>query len=184
MWRDKAKIIYSGKVKDNNNRLRLVVAIVFLLAGSLIYKLFNVQITQCDWYTALASSQHQIYSKLKPDRGQIYLKEKIDNQEKFYPIATNKDFAFLYAVPKDISDPALMAEKVYEYFDKPFNRSTEVVSSSTSSATETSLISVSKEEKITDYLKHLDKPDDPYEPLKNKISTDESGTSRRVKAGR
>jgi cell division protein FtsI/penicillin-binding protein 2 len=173
MWRDKAKIIYSGKVKDNNNRLRLVVAIVFLLAGSLIYKLFNVQITQCDWYTALASSQHQIYSKLKPDRGQIFLKEKINNQEKFYPIATNKDFAFLYAIPKDITDPTLMAEKVYEYFDKSAEKKTEVVSTSTGSSTEASLISVNKEEKILDYLKRLNKPNDPYEPLKNKISSDD-----------
>ncbi|MHB8903981.1 MAG: peptidoglycan D,D-transpeptidase FtsI family protein [Patescibacteria group bacterium] len=173
MWRDKAKIIYSGRVKDNNNRLRLVVAIVFLLAGSLIYKLFNVQITQCDWYTALASSQHQVYSKLKPNRGQIYLKEKINNQEKFYPIATNKDFAFLYAIPKNITDPALMAEKAYEYFDKPLQRNTEVVSTSTGSSTETSLVNISKEEKIIDYLKRLDKPGDPYEPLKNKISSDE-----------
>lgn len=173
MWRDKAKIIYSGKVRDNNNRLRLVVAIVFLLAGSLIYKLFNVQIAQFDWYTALASSQHQIYSKLKPDRGQIFLKEKINNQEKFYPIATNKDFAFLYAVPKDISDPALMAEKVYDYFDKSFDKTTEVVATNTSSSTEARPVSINREEKISDYLKRLNKPNDPYEPLKNKISSDE-----------
>jgi cell division protein FtsI/penicillin-binding protein 2 len=182
MWRDKAKKIYSGKIKDNSNRLRLVIAIIFLLAGSLIYKLFNVEIGQCDWYTALASSQHQIYSKLKPDRGQIFIKDTNNNQEKFYPIATNKDFVYLYAVPKDITDPALMAEKVYDYFDKSAAGKTVVISTSTASTTDfatsgkTSTINVAnvtKEDKINEYLKHLDKPGDPYEPLKNKISRDD-----------
>ena len=179
MWRDKAKIIYSGKIKDNNNRLRLVVAVIFLLAGSLIYKLFNVSIAQCDWYTALASSQHQIYSKLEPDRGQIFLKEKINNKEKLYSVATNKDFASLYAIPKNISDPALMAEKVYEYFDKPslenppLNHSTTSNSETIEFVKSTSSIEELKQEKISEYFKRLNKPDDPYEPLKNKISDDE-----------
>lgn len=167
MWRDQAKKIYSGSVKDSNNRLRLVIAVIFLLSGALVYKLFNVQIAQCDWYTALASSQHQVYSKLRPDRGQIFLKEKIDNKEKFYPIATNKDFALLYAVPKNISDPALMAEKIYDFFDQP------KIATSSDSSTGTSSPNIIKEEKIKEYLTHLDRPGDPYEPLKNKISSDE-----------
>lgn len=173
MWREKAKKIYSSSVRNSNNRLRLVVAVIFLLAGALVYKLFNVQISQCDLYTALASSQHQVYSKLKPDRGQIFLKEKINNQEKLYPIATNKDFAFLYVIPKDIKDPAFMAEKIYDYFDKRIVDNKKSVSTSTDSLISSSSVSIIKEEKIKEYLKRLDKPDDPYEPLKNKISDDE-----------
>jgi len=175
MWRDKAKKIYSGSVKNSNNRLRLVIAIIFLLAGSLIYKLFNVSIAQCDWYTALASSQHQIYSKLKPNRGQIYLKDKVDNQEQFYPIATNKDFAFLYAVPKDIKDPAAMAESVYNYFDRNNQGNRVITATSTDSSSSAAVVAVNltKDQIIQEYMSHLDKPGDPYEPLKNKISSDD-----------
>jgi cell division protein FtsI/penicillin-binding protein 2 len=173
MWRDQAKKIYSSSVKDSNNRLRLVVAVIFLLAGALVYKLFNVQIAQCDWYTALASSQHQIYSKLKPDRGQIFLKEKINNKEKLYPIATNKDFAFLYAIPKDISDPILMSKKLYEYFDKNKEINNSTASTSTDYLVGTGSKNIIEEEKTKEYLLRLDKPGDPYEPLKNKISSDD-----------
>jgi cell division protein FtsI/penicillin-binding protein 2 len=100
MWRETKNKSRPETNKISANRLRLVVAIIFLLSGALIYKLFTVQIGQFNLYTALASSQHDVYSELKPDRGRIYLSETIDGQEKLFPLATNKDFALVYAVPK------------------------------------------------------------------------------------
>ncbi|MFA5024451.1 MAG: penicillin-binding protein 2 [Patescibacteria group bacterium] len=171
MWRDLKNKCQPEKGRLSNNRWRLVVAIIFLLSGALVYKLFNVQIAQCDWYTALASSQHQIYSKLKPDRGRIFLSETINNQEKLYPIATNKDFAFIYAVPKDIADPRQMAEKLFEFFEVP--RLTATLNKDLATGTSVIISTSTKEEILAKYLKKLNKPGDPYEPLENRVSTEE-----------
>ena len=119
MWRD-SKNTNRSVNKVNNNRLRLVVAIVFLLMGSIIYKLYSVQISQFDMYTAMASSQHQVYSKLVPERGKIFFGAREQNGgEKLYPLATNKDFAEVFIIPSEVAYPAVMAEKLYNFFDKP-----------------------------------------------------------------
>jgi len=171
MWRDLKNKCRPEKNKISSNRLRLVVAIIFLLSGALIYKLFNVQIQQCDWYTALASNQHQIYSKLKPDRGRIFLSETLNKQEKLYPLATNKDFAFIYAVPKDISEPRALAEKLFEFFDAP--RLIKELSQGLATGTPVVIATSTKDELVAKYLKKLDKPGDPYEPLENKVASED-----------
>ena len=184
MWREIKNKCHPEINKISINRLRLVVAIIFLLSGALVYKLFSVQIRQCDLYTALASSQHQVFSQLAPERGKIFLSEEINGQEKLYPLATNKDFASIYAVPKEIVNPRELAEKLFTFFDEPYlNTGTgDNVSSSTpgSTTSETSLISASsksasstREKIINDYLKKLDKPGDPYESLDKKLGTED-----------
>ena len=172
MWRDSKNNSRPEKTRLNNNRLRLVVAVIFLLSGALVYKLFSVQIQQCDLYTALASSQQQTSSKLKPERGRIFLTEKTNGEEKLYPLATNKDFAVFYAVPKDVVNPRDLAEKFYEYFDRPLleeelRKALSVGSQATSAPV--IIASSTKEEKIAVYLKRLDKPGDVYEPLEKKV---------------
>ena len=183
MWRETKNKCRPETNKISNNRLRLVVAIVFLLSGALIYKLFSVQIGQCDLYTALASSQHQVYSQLAPERGKIYLSENIDGQEKLYPLATNKDFASIYAVPKEIINPREVAEKLYAFFDEPYldtktikenaSSTSASIPSSTTSETSFNTASSTKEKIIDNYLKKLDKPGDPYESLDKKLGTDD-----------
>lgn len=171
MWRESKHRNHPETNKINSNRLRLVVAIIFLLSGALVYKLFSIQIKQCDLYTALASSQHQVYSQLKPERGRIFLSEKINNEEKLYPLATNKDLAALYVVPKEITNPPEAAEKLFLFFDEP-NLKKEGMA--TSSETSTVVIATStKEEFIAKYLKKLDKPGDPYESLDRKLGSEE-----------
>lgn len=171
MWRETKKISRTETSKISINRLRLVVAIIFLLSGALIYKLFAVQIGQCDLYTALASSQHQVYSQLKPERGRIYLSETVNNQEKLYPLATNKDFAMIYVVPKDIANPHEMAEKLFVYFDEPYLLKD--IASTTASSSGLLVASSTKEAIIAAYLKKTDKPNDPYESLDKKLGTED-----------
>lgn len=186
MWREIKNKCRPEINRISINRLRLVVAIIFLLSGALVYKLFSVQIRQCDLYTALASSQHQVFSQLAPERGKIFLSEEINGQEKLYPLATNKDFSSIYAVPKEIVNPRELAEKLFTFFDEPYlNTGTDSnVSSSTPNSTtsEASLIlasstsasaSSTKEKIINDYLKKLDKPGDPYESLDKKLGTED-----------
>jgi len=119
MWRDQKKTT-SNRPGDNNNRLRLVVAVIFLLTGALIYRLYHVQINQSDLYTAMAASQHEISSKLIPDRGKVVIADSAGGEDTEYTLATNKDFYLIYAVPKDITNPGETATSLYEFFDKPF----------------------------------------------------------------
>ncbi len=170
MWR-KGNKDQSNKNKLNNNRLRVVVAVVFLLSGALLYKLFSIQIKQFDLYTAMASSQHRIYSEIKAERGKIFFGEKNNNQEKLYPLATNKDFADLYVVPKDIASSTEVAEKLYKYFDEPILL--EELKKEIASGYDLIISTSTKEEIIQKYLKKLDKPGDPYESLNKKMGTDE-----------
>lgn len=176
MWRDSQVKNNQIRNKVNNNRLHLVVAIVFLMMGSLVYKLYSVQIHQFDMYTAMAASQHQVYSKLQPERGKIYLREVISGEEKLYPLATNKEFSEVYVVPKDIAYPQIMAEKLFDFFDKSKLEEAakkEAVKKETVGDTEPVIATSTKEEIIANYLRKLDKPGDPYEPLAAKIDSSE-----------
>ncbi len=164
MWRNSLNNSRPDKIKAHNSRWRLIVAIVFLFSGSLVYKLFSLQIGQCDMYTAMAANQQQISSQLKPERGKIFVTEKVNGVEKLYPIATNKDLAVLYAVPKDVVNPRELAEKFYEFFDKA---RIEEELSKTASGTEQAA-TTSHETILTAYLKRFDKPGDVYEPLEGK----------------
>ncbi len=118
MWRDNKKTKISNSV-DNNSRLRLVAAIIFLLSGALIYRLYHIQIAESDVYTALAANQHEISSKLTPDRGKILITDSASGDSTPYTLATNKDFYLIYAIPKDIANPGEAALNLFEFFDKP-----------------------------------------------------------------
>jgi cell division protein FtsI/penicillin-binding protein 2 len=179
------------KVKDN--RLSFVLAIIFLLVGMVLAKLYSLQILKYDWYVALASDQHQVYAQLTPERGQILIQDSPgENNNKLYPIAINKDSALVYAVPKKIKDPEGLAEKLYEIFnqaeverevdkilaeDKYFSpEETKKLSSRGVKAREEfkkikreAEINLRKKQIISDYLKKLNKPGDPYEPIKHKV---------------
>jgi len=214
MWRDYRQ--KNPTANSINPRLRLFAALIFLLLGAIIYRFYFLQIVQGDWYTALASGQHQISSLLQPVRGQILLHEKLNGQDKLYPLATNKDFSFLFSIPKDIKDPRAMAEKLFTFFDKPeleakakleletesknnLQKEIDFINASEYSAEDKAsriraaqdlaaakkggtdwlemqeillgrLIKEKQEELIADYLKKLDKPGDPYEPLRDKLS--------------
>lgn len=105
--------------KINNSRINFVIAIIFLLAGGLIYKLINLQILNYDLYYNLASGQHQIYNLLSPARGRIFIQNDVNSAaNQLYPVATNKNFALLFAVPKDIKEPEKISEQLYFIFKK------------------------------------------------------------------
>ncbi len=118
MWRDYNKKTKKEKFVASNNRLRIAGTVIFLLFIFLIIRLFSLQVLNHDLYVGLAQSQHQIYNQLQADRGKIYLRESFSGQENLFLAATNKDFAFIYVVPKDISDPEKLALKFYQFFDK------------------------------------------------------------------
>jgi len=100
-----------------NNRLYYLIAIIFLIFGAMLVKLYYLQIIEHDKYLAKADQQHNTYSELKAKRGKIYLESQ---DASFYPIALNKDFAAVYINPKALSEDEIkgVLEHVYNVFHK------------------------------------------------------------------
>lgn len=182
--------------KDNANRLNLIMAIIFLLTGSILLRLYSLQVLKYDLYTALAADQHQVYNKLKPDRGQIFMQNSPNpDSGELYPAVANKDFALVYAVPSDVASPPEMAEKLYEVFDKKTVETAvdELIAadqyfSATTTGGDSQIssqdiknreefrkikreleIETRKKVIISAYLEKLSKKNDPYEPIKSKV---------------
>ena len=184
-----------NKHKDLSSiRLHIIMAVIFLLGGALVFRLISLQVWKYDLYVALASDQHQVFNKLEPERGRIFIQDNFDNtSEDLYPIATNKDFALLYTVPKKVEKPEEIAEKLYEIFDQKkqekevdeflesddFFSQIEEENSNDSAKLEFKKvkrdleIEIRKKEIIATYEKKLTKKNDPYEPLQNKVDEED-----------
>jgi cell division protein FtsI/penicillin-binding protein 2 len=179
--------------QENTNRLNIILAIIFLLSGMIMFRLFFLQIIKGDRYTMLALGQHQAYSKLIPERGNIFMSdESADGAKQQYPLATSKEFAQVFAIPKDIKDPQGTAGILYEIFDKikTENEIDEMLlKDEVFKELENPDIDVKRFKELSDfkevkkqaelelrksvylgnYINTLSKKDDPYEPLKRKV---------------
>jgi stage V sporulation protein D (sporulation-specific penicillin-binding protein) len=178
MWRDQKKTT-SNRQGDNNNRLRLVAAIIFLLTGALIYRLYHVQINQSDLYTAMAASQHEISSKLIPDRGKVIIADSAGGESSQYTLATNKDFYLIYGIPKDVVNPGEVANNLYDFFDKPFISKTldTTITNSIQDDFETRLSAINND----DSLSPEDKQKKLAEEIKRQVDLKNSGTIEQQK---
>ena len=180
-WHNK-KTIRKERNQYSNNRINLIMAIVFLLGGLTIGRLYSLQVMKYDLYTARASGQHQIFSKLKPERGKIFIQDRSDNNSnnELYPIATNKEFALVHAIPKNVKKPRELAEKLYEIF-KQTDTKKEVdelldeleesneLNKEFRQIKKEAEINLRKEIIMDEYLKILTKKNDPYEPIAEKV---------------
>lgn len=84
----------------SNFRLQILAFLIFFVAGSLIVKLYSLQVISHNAYQALASEQHSVFQKLVPKRGEIFLRDR----DKIYPVAVNREIKMIYAVPKEIDN--------------------------------------------------------------------------------
>jgi cell division protein FtsI/penicillin-binding protein 2 len=104
------------------NRLNLVLTIIFLLSLAVVVRLFNLQINQHSLYKDRADNQQQLESALDPTRGNIYINNYSPSlgTSTLSALATNKNFAILYAVPEDFDSQLASStvNKIYELFDK------------------------------------------------------------------
>lgn len=130
------------KESKKNARIVFLNACVFLLGGIIIVRLFDLQILNYKFYSALASGQHEIYKELFPERGKIFIKDNLLNPNNLYPVAINQSLFMVYADPRKIKNPDETARKLAEILEL-------------------------EEESLK--LK-LEKTDDPYEPLKHKVN--------------
>lgn len=132
--------------KEIDRSLRVVSILVLLGAFVIIGRLFVLQVLDHSYYTALALDSHEIYQQLYPHRGTIFLQDT-RNKSKKYPVAVNRQYYALYAVPRDIAK--------------------EEVSSTTNFLA--GVLGYTDEQKKA-LSEKLSKHDDPYEPIAKKVS--------------
>ncbi len=132
--------------KTDGYRLAGARLIFLVFLGVIIWRLFQLQVINYGFYSALASGQHDIFSKLIPERGEIYVKDAL-SAKSIFPAAVNKPMNFIFAVPREISNLDETVDKLKFFWGEN-----------------------------TDELKAiLDKPADPYEPLKHAVEDDLAG---------
>ncbi|NCU44649.1 hypothetical protein EOM71_03160, partial [Candidatus Falkowbacteria bacterium] len=87
-----------------------IIFVVFVLIGlAVVARLFWLQLIKHNYYLAKARDQHEFNVQLAPTRGQIFVHNNsaIAGSD-LYPIATNRRFFTLYAVPRDLRSSALV----------------------------------------------------------------------------
>lgn len=131
----------------DNIRLYLIVFFIILVGSTLIFRLFYLQILRHDFYKELASNQHQLSQILFPKRGEIFIKDRFygtDPSSQLFPLAMNREWPMIYAVPREIEDK----EGVIKALAPLLEIDEEVL------------------------RQKIDKRNDPYEPLKHKLSSE------------
>ena len=125
------------------DRIKFLSFLILFWAIVIVYRLFTLQVVGYNFYQALAAGQHEIEKTLLPRRGNIYVKED-QFRDDIYPLATTKELYLVYAVPKNIKKPKNVIKLVAEVLE---------------------LDELEVANKIL-------KEDDPYEPLKRRVSED------------
>lgn len=100
------------KIKKDIFKNRSSLATAFLLIVFLIMaiRLFQLQVIDGSAARKLADSQHSIYKKLYPSRGEIKIFDFLSGQSE--AVATNVKKYLVYAVPKEISDQKKTSENL------------------------------------------------------------------------
>lgn len=162
------KIIKNGF----NVRFKFLIGTIFLFAGIIIARLFVLQVLDHTFYSALAAGQHEIYQLLFPERGKIWMQEigsgDSSEKKKLYPLATNQTLFLVYAEPRKIKNPEDLAAKLVEIFNIK-------QAQNDNGANEEDIPTVEelKEKLKEELLVKLKKENDPYEPLRHRVTEEE-----------
>lgn len=90
--------------RDGLGRDRVLGAAVVLAASAIVIQLGQVQIGQGAFYSSLASGRAEVFNKLMPERGQIFVHER--GTDSLYPVATNRDLWTVYSDNRKVKDAA------------------------------------------------------------------------------
>ncbi len=127
-----------------NWRFYFLVIAVFFCFLAIVFRLFTLQVLKHSSYQVKATNQQQEYQNIYPVRGEIYMQDRYAEKESFsslFPVAINKNFYKVYAVPKDIK----AKEETASLLAPLLNMNLAIIQ------------------------ERVNKIDDPYEPLKDKI---------------
>jgi len=94
---------------ENNNfwgkRLNFTIGFIVVIAAILGFRLFQKQVLEHATYLASAQDQYIIKKDLPAQRGKIYSSD-------MFPLATNRQYFQVLAVPKNIKNPDEVADKL------------------------------------------------------------------------
>ena len=97
------------KITQTNWRLNLIILCLFLVSCIIVWRLFNFQILNHDFYKAQVIDQHAVKAEA-PARGSIFFSPQDDKS--LYALAINKDWPMVYAVPSLIKDPEKTSDEL------------------------------------------------------------------------
>jgi cell division protein FtsI (penicillin-binding protein 3) len=83
-------------------RLWVIGGILMVALGSVVVRLFQLQILEYSAYKLLASDQHEVQAQLVPKRGTIYLRDRFDGS--LHPVAKDRETWQVYSVRREIKD--------------------------------------------------------------------------------
>lgn len=98
----------STSLPQKHWRISALVLFVFGLSTVLIVRLALLQVVQHDLYVSRAGAQQSVSRELPPERGEIFLSD----QGEPYPVAVNRQYFLVYAVPGEVQDPARAAREL------------------------------------------------------------------------
>lgn len=120
-WSHKRKPKILGR---GNERYKWLVVVVFVSSFGLIARLFYLQVIKGEDYLEEAKKQQEIIDPIAPKRGRIFFQDpKSDTGDGLFPVADNKDYLEIFAVPKEIADEAQadkLANALYDFFKKAY----------------------------------------------------------------
>ena len=167
-------------------RLRLLSLAVLAITILFVARLGHLQILQRGVYDALASGQRELYRELFPERGDILVTDQ-DGTE--VPLATNQFLNLVWAEPRRVDDPIRTAQVLSEILEREVSES-ENAPTPPSVADAPSTSPPAGEDATgnlplatslyDDILAKLQKPDDPYEPIRRKVSDETSAEVERA----
>lgn len=130
------------KEGGSNSRMRLLAAVIFLLFTVILVRLVQLQVLKYGFYSAMAQDQHELYTDIVPQRGDIYIRDEASGG--LYSVAVNRELNLIYAVPRSIeeADRETSARILAERLELDYG----------------------------EVLIKISKADDPYEVIKNKVS--------------
>ncbi len=180
---NKAKMLYNAAMKEKPRkrryyskkprvyvpkRIRVIQFSAIAVAMLLVLRLGFLQIGQNGFYEALASGQRGLYQELFPDRGEILV---IDEDGSEIAVATNRYLHLVWADPRRVDDPMRTATVLEEILNTEEDDDDTVIEEVLEPGEGDEIIEEAEAISFRDELiAKLSKTDDPYEPIKRKVS--------------
>ncbi|MFA5021349.1 MAG: penicillin-binding protein 2 [Patescibacteria group bacterium] len=167
----------SNSKAGNDWRIRLLSVIFLLAALILVGRLFFLQAVKGEDYAIMASDQHELYQKLFPDRGSIYVAEGEGSSRSIYPLIGNRIMHTVYAAPKEIEDSTTTAARLFEVIGLPDEDDERSYAESAASSSlmqfgSSSPETIKRQELIANWIVIFDQKEKSYYPLRERL-TDE-----------
>lgn len=131
-------------VDRKDGRLKMLTVLFFLLGLVIISRLFVLQIIDHNYYLDRFEKRNDIQQNFLPNRGAIYVRDKGD----LYIAVTNRDYYLIFADPRKIQSPSEVVDTL------------------------TPILGLSEAEWKA-LAEKIAKKDDPYEPLKHKVTKEQ-----------